>query len=57
MEILTYTTNQHEKEMGDLCRQLEEERRCSASLKDSLSILQQQLCDAERSAQVNFQKL
>jgi hypothetical protein len=57
MEILADTTKQHQKEMGELCRKLEEERCCSASMKDHLSILQQQLCDAQRSAQVNFQKL
>ncbi|KAK3150511.1 hypothetical protein QOZ80_3AG0234120 [Eleusine coracana subsp. coracana] len=49
-EILADTAKQHEKEMGELLRKLEEERCGSASMKDRLSILQQQLCDAQSSA-------
>lgn len=49
---LSDTTKEHEKEMGDLLRQLEEERCCSASMKDHMSVLQQQLCDAQSSAQL-----
>ncbi|KAF8721260.1 hypothetical protein HU200_023186 [Digitaria exilis] len=51
-KILTDTTKEHEKEMGELLRQLEEERCCSSSMKDHMSILQQQLCDAQSSAQL-----
>lgn len=40
--------------MGELVRKLEEERCCSSSMKDRMSLLQQQLCDAQSSAQVNF---
>lgn len=43
--------------MGELLRELEEEKCCSASMKDRLSVLEQQLCDALSFAQVNFQKL
>ncbi|OEL38965.1 Armadillo repeat-containing kinesin-like protein 1 [Dichanthelium oligosanthes] len=50
-KFLTDTTREHEKEMGELLRQLEEERCCSSSMKDHMSILQQQLCDAQSSAQ------
>ena len=55
MKIFTDTTKEHEKEMEELLRQLQEERRCSSSLKDRMSILQQELCDAQSSTQVNFQ--
>jgi hypothetical protein len=41
--------------MEELLRQLQEERHCSSSLKDRMSVLQQELCDAQSSAQVNFQ--
>ncbi|KAF8720385.1 hypothetical protein HU200_023888 [Digitaria exilis] len=51
-KILTDTTKEHEKEMGELLRQLEEERCCSSSMKDHMSILQQQLCDAQSSVQL-----
>jgi hypothetical protein len=40
--------------MGELLRKLEEERCCSSSMKDRMSVLQQQLCDAQSSAQVDF---
>ncbi|WVZ55517.1 hypothetical protein U9M48_006165 [Paspalum notatum var. saurae] len=50
-KILTDTTKEHEKEMGELLRQLEEERCCSSNMKDCISILQKQLCDAQSSAQ------
>lgn len=40
--------------MRELLRKLEEERCCSSSMKDRMSVLQQQLCDAQSSAQVNF---
>lgn len=40
--------------MGELLRKLEEERCCSSSMKECMSVLQQQLCDAQSSAQVNF---
>ncbi|KAK3148346.1 hypothetical protein QOZ80_3BG0293880 [Eleusine coracana subsp. coracana] len=52
IEILADTAKHHEKEMGELLRKLEEERCGSASMKDHLSILQQQLCDAQSSAQM-----
>ncbi|KAL6645194.1 hypothetical protein ACP70R_016802 [Stipagrostis hirtigluma subsp. patula] len=44
-------TKAHEKEIGELLRQLEEERCCSAILKDRVTVLQQQLSDAQSSAQ------
>ncbi|TVU48335.1 hypothetical protein EJB05_07969, partial [Eragrostis curvula] len=50
-KILDDTSKQHEKETGELLRQLEEERRCSASYKDRLSVLERQLCDAQSSFQ------
>ncbi|KAJ1298749.1 hypothetical protein BS78_01G477300 [Paspalum vaginatum] len=50
-KILTDTTKEHEMEMGKLLRQLEEERCCSSNMKDRISILQKQLCDAQSSAQ------
>ncbi|PUZ42798.1 hypothetical protein GQ55_9G610500 [Panicum hallii var. hallii] len=51
-KILTDTTKEHEKEMEELLRQLQEERHCSSSLKDRMSVLQQELCDAQSSAQL-----
>ncbi|XP_066358385.1 kinesin-like protein KIN-UA isoform X6 [Miscanthus floridulus] len=51
-KFLTDTTKEHEKEMGELLRKLEEERCCSSSMKDRMSVLQQQLCDAQSSAQL-----
>ncbi|CAN6285634.1 unnamed protein product [Urochloa humidicola] len=42
---------EHEKEMRELLKLLEEERSCSSSMKNHMSELQQQLCDAESSAQ------
>ncbi|KAG2543403.1 kinesin-like protein KIN-UA isoform X4 [Panicum virgatum] len=51
MKIFTDTTKEHEKEMEELLRQLQEERRCSSSLKDRMSVLQQELCDAQSSTQ------
>ncbi|XP_062209924.1 kinesin-like protein KIN-UA isoform X2 [Phragmites australis] len=50
-KILADTTKEHEKEMGELLRELEEEKCCSASMKDRLSVLEQQLCDALSFAQ------
>ncbi|KAG0552751.1 hypothetical protein BDA96_01G534100 [Sorghum bicolor] len=50
-KFLTDATKEHEKEMGELLRKLEEERCCSSSMKDRMSVLQQQLCDAQSSAQ------
>jgi len=52
MKIFTDTTKEHEKEMEELLRQLQEERRCSSSLKDRMSVLQQELCDAQSSTQL-----
>ncbi|KAL6902371.1 hypothetical protein ACP4OV_005247 [Aristida adscensionis] len=52
MKILADTTEVHKKEMGELRKQLEEERCCTASLKDCLSVLQEQLSDAQSSAQL-----
>ncbi|XP_021304098.1 kinesin-like protein KIN-UA isoform X2 [Sorghum bicolor] len=51
-KFLTDATKEHEKEMGELLRKLEEERCCSSSMKDRMSVLQQQLCDAQSSAQL-----
>ncbi|RCV46497.1 hypothetical protein SETIT_9G536800v2 [Setaria italica] len=50
-KILADTSKEHEKERGELLRKLEEERCCSSSMKDRMSVLQQQLCDAQSSAQ------
>jgi hypothetical protein len=41
--------------MVELVKQLEEERSRSASMKSHFNILQQQLSDAQNSAQVYFQ--
>ena len=41
--------------MGELTRQLEEERSRSTNMKSHYNILQQQLSDAQNSAQVYFQ--
>jgi kinesin family protein 5 len=49
------TSKGHEKKMGELLRQLEEERSLSANMKSRFNILQQQLSDAQNSAQVCFQ--
>ncbi|RCV46499.1 hypothetical protein SETIT_9G536800v2 [Setaria italica] len=51
-KILADTSKEHEKERGELLRKLEEERCCSSSMKDRMSVLQQQLCDAQSSAQL-----
>ncbi|XP_039779937.1 kinesin-like protein KIN-UA isoform X6 [Panicum virgatum] len=51
-KVLTDTTKEHEKKMEELLRQLQEERHCSSSLKDRMSILQQELCDAQSSTQL-----
>uniref|UniRef100_A0A804LDV3 Kinesin-like protein n=2 Tax=Zea mays TaxID=4577 RepID=A0A804LDV3_MAIZE len=50
-KIITDEFKEYEKEMGELVRKLEEERCCSSSMKDRMSLLQQQLCDAQSSAQ------
>ncbi|XP_008651153.1 kinesin-like protein KIN-UA isoform X3 [Zea mays] len=51
-KIITDEFKEYEKEMGELVRKLEEERCCSSSMKDRMSLLQQQLCDAQSSAQL-----
>ncbi|CAL4920819.1 unnamed protein product [Urochloa decumbens] len=51
-KILADTSKEHEKEMGELLKLLEEERSCSSSMKNRMSVLQQQLCDAQSSAQL-----
>ncbi|CAN6290644.1 unnamed protein product [Urochloa humidicola] len=51
-KILADTSKEHEKEMGELLKLLEEERSCSSSMKNCMSVLQQQLCDAQSSAQL-----
>lgn len=43
--------------MGESLRQLEEERSRSASMKDHLNALQQQVSDTQSSVQVKFQNL
>lgn len=43
--------------MEVLLKQLEEERSRSSSMKDFMSVLQQQLCDAQSSAQVNLDSI
>ena len=43
--------------MGELLRELEEERSRSASMKGHFNVLEQQLSDARSSAQVYFQNL
>ncbi|PNT78176.1 hypothetical protein BRADI_1g74827v3 [Brachypodium distachyon] len=53
-KILADTTKTHEKKMGELLRQLEEERSHCAGMKDHFNILQQKLSDAQSSAQENM---
>ncbi|XP_051182928.1 kinesin-like protein KIN-UA isoform X2 [Lolium perenne] len=52
-KILAETSKGHEKKMVELVKQLEEERSRSASMKSHFNILQQQLSDAQNSAQEN----
>ncbi|KAG8073508.1 hypothetical protein GUJ93_ZPchr0006g42140 [Zizania palustris] len=51
--ILADTTKSHEKKIRELQRQLEEEKFQSASMKDHLNVLQQQLSDARNSVKEN----
>ncbi|XP_048572229.1 kinesin-like protein KIN-UA isoform X2 [Triticum urartu] len=50
-QILSETTKAHEKKVGELLRQLEEEKSRSASMKGHFNVLEQQLSDAQSSAQ------
>ncbi|KAI4992967.1 hypothetical protein ZWY2020_007280 [Hordeum vulgare] len=50
-QTLAETTKAHEKKVGELLRQLEEERSRSASMKGHFNVLEQQLSDAQSSAQ------
>ncbi|KAM3315293.1 hypothetical protein ACQJBY_033806 [Aegilops geniculata] len=53
-QILAETTKTYEKKMGELLRELEEERSRSASTKGHFNVLEQQLSDARSSAQENM---
>uniref|UniRef100_A0A453ISM4 Kinesin-like protein n=1 Tax=Aegilops tauschii subsp. strangulata TaxID=200361 RepID=A0A453ISM4_AEGTS len=53
-QILAETTKTYEKKMGELLRELEEERSRSASMKGHFNVLEQQLSDARSSAQENM---
>uniref|UniRef100_A0ACD5WQR4 Uncharacterized protein n=1 Tax=Avena sativa TaxID=4498 RepID=A0ACD5WQR4_AVESA len=50
-KILAETSKGHERKMGELVKQLEDERSRSANMKSHFNMLQQQLSDAQNSAQ------
>uniref|UniRef100_A0ACD5WH46 Uncharacterized protein n=1 Tax=Avena sativa TaxID=4498 RepID=A0ACD5WH46_AVESA len=51
-KILAETSKGHERKMGELVKQLEDERSRSANMKSHFNMLQQQLSDAQNSAQL-----